>query len=98
PTNHPLSLHDALPILLVADEAVASTEHERETPRPEQDAAQASVDDALEQDVDGLARAGEAGLEGHETRLHEEHQKRRHQHPQGVDRKSTRLNSSHLGI
>ena len=58
----------------MADPAVAVAEHEREAERPEQDAAEARVDDALEQDVHDLAGAGEAGLEHHEARLHEEHQ------------------------
>ena len=68
----------------MADPAVADAEHEREAERPEQQGAQARVDDALLQDVDDLAGAGEAGLEHHEAGLHEEHQEGRDEHPRGV--------------
>ena len=63
------------------DEAVAESEHERETECPKEQCAQTRVDDALLQDVDDLAGAGEAGLEHHESGLHEEHQECREQNP-----------------
>ena len=68
----------------MADEAVADAEHEREAERPEEQRAQARVDDALLQDVDDLAGAGEAGLEHHEAGLHEEHEERGDEHPRRV--------------
>ena len=46
--------------VLVADEAVAARRTEGEADRPEQEPAQARVDDALQQDVDRLPRPGEA--------------------------------------
>ena len=63
---------------------VADAEHEREAERPEQQRAQARVDDALLQDVDHLTGPGEAGLEHHEAGLHEEHEEGRHEHPRRV--------------
>ena len=75
---------------LVADEAVPRAEHEREAPGPEQNAAEAGVDDPLEEDVHRLARPGEPGLEEHEPRLHEEHEERRDERPHRVDRVDVR--------
>ena len=66
-----------------ADEAVAVLEHEGEAPGPEHDAADAGVGDAFDEDVDRLARAGEAGFEHHEADLHAEHE-------EGGDRASRR--------
>ena len=65
----------------MADHPVAGAEHEGEAEGPEQQGAQARVDDALQQDVDGLPGAGEAGLQHHEAGLHEEHQERGDEHP-----------------
>ena len=70
---------------LVADEAVALAELEGEADRPVQDTAEAGVEHALEQDVHRLARTGEARLERHEPRLHEEHEEGGDEHPHGVD-------------
>src|SRR5207249_11393674 len=67
--------------VLMADEAVAATELEREADGPVQEAAQARVEHALEKDVDALLRSRDPGFEGHEARLHEEHQERSDQHP-----------------
>ena len=72
--------------VLLADEAVARAEHEREAPCPEQDAAEAGVDDPFEEDVDRLTRPGKTGLEAHEAGLHEEHQERRNDRPHRVHR------------
>ena len=71
--------------VLVPDDAIAEAEHECKAERPEQDGAQAGVDDAFLQDVDDLAGSGKAGFEHHEAGLHEEHQERSHQHPCRVD-------------
>ena len=70
---------------LVADDAVAEAEHEGEAERPEQQRAQARVDDALLEDVDDLTGPGEAGLEHHEAGLHEEHEERGDKGPGRVD-------------
>ena len=73
--------------VLVPDEAVALAELEREPDRPVQEPAEARVEDALHHDVDGFSGPGEAGLEGHEARLHEEHEECGHEHPDRVDRR-----------
>ena len=65
----------------MTDQPVALAEHEREPERPEQQPAQEGVDDALGEDVHGLPRTREAGLERHEPRLHEEHEERGDQDP-----------------
>ena len=52
----------------------------------EQNAAEAGVDDAFHQHVDGFARAAEAGFEHREADLHAEHEERRDQRPDRVDR------------
>jgi hypothetical protein len=69
----------------VPDPTVACSEHEREAERPEQDAAQTRVGDALEHDVRDFTRPSEPGFQHHEAGLHEEHQERRHQHPHRVE-------------
>ena len=66
---------------VVADEAVAVAEHEGEAEGVEENAAEAGVDDALHQHVDGLARAAEAGFEHGEADLHAEDQEGRDQRP-----------------
>ena len=71
---------------VIADEAVAVAEHERETDGVEQNAAKAGVHDAFHQHVHRLARTAEAGFEHREADLHAEHQERRDQRPHGVDR------------
>ena len=58
---------------------------EGEPEGPVEKAAEAGVEDALEEDVDRLPGAGEAGLEGHEPGLHEEDQEGRDQHPHRVE-------------
>ena len=68
----------------MADDAVAGAEHEGEAERPEQQRAQARVDDALLEDVDDLTSSGEPGLEHHEPGLHEEHEEGGDEHPGGV--------------
>ncbi len=68
-----------------ADEAVAVFEHEGEAPCPERNAADAGVDDAFDEDVDGLALAGEARLEHDEADLHAEDEERGDQRPRRVD-------------
>ena len=50
--------------VLVADEAVAGAELEREADRPVEEPAQARVEHALHQDVDGLPGSGEARPRG----------------------------------
>ena len=47
-------------------------------------AHRARVDDALLEDVEDLTGAGEAGLEGHEARLHEEHEEGGDEHRRRV--------------
>ena len=71
--------------VLVPDEPVAVPELEREADRPVEETAQARVEHALQQHVDGLTRSGEARLQTHEPRLHEEHEERGHEHPYRVD-------------
>ncbi len=70
--------------VLLADEAVTRTEHEGKAPRPEQDAAQAGVDDAFQEDVHRFASTRETCLQHHEACLHEEHQERGDEHPERV--------------
>ena len=65
---------------------VAVFEHEGEADRPEQDAADAGVGDAFDEDVHRLALAGEAGFEHDEADLHAEDEERGDQRPGGVDR------------
>ena len=72
--------------LVPADEGVAPAEHEREAPSPVQKAADAGVEHAFDQHVDGFAISTEARLEHREARLHAEHEERAEQHPAGVDR------------
>ena len=72
--------------VLVPDPAVPGAEHEREAERPEEDAAQTRVGDALEHDVRDFTGSSEAGFQHHEAGLHEEHEERRDQHPHRVDR------------
>ena len=71
---------------VVADQAVAVAEHERETEGEEEDAAETGIHDAFHQHVDGLARATEAGLEHGEADLHAKNQERSHQRPDRVER------------
>src|SRR5262249_23711966 len=77
---------------LVSDEAVARAEHEREAERPEERAAKARIDDAVQEDVHGRARRRKARLEEEEARLHEEHEEGRAQRPYRVER------IHHLGV
>ena len=69
-----------------ADEPVAVAEHEGEAESVEEQPAEARIDDALHQHVDRFARAAESGFEHREADLHSEHQERRDQRPDGVDR------------
>ena len=69
-----------------ADEGVAPAEHEREAPSPVQKPADARVEHAFDQHVDGFTISTEAGLEHGEARLHAEHEERAEQNPAGVDR------------
>ena len=69
---------------MVSDEAIAMAEHEREAECEEQQAAQAGVNDALHQYVDGLAGSAEAGLQHGESNLHAENKKGRNQRPNRV--------------
>ena len=69
-----------------ADKRVAGPEHEREAPPPVQQPADAGVEHALDEHVDGFAVPAEAGLEHRETGLHAEHEERAEQNPAGVDR------------
>ena len=71
---------------MIADEAVAVAEHEREADGVEQNAAEAGIHHAFHQHVYGFAGAAEAGFEHREADLHAEHQERRDQCPGGVDR------------
>ena len=64
---------------------VAVFEHEGEADGPEEDAADAGVGDAFDEDVDRLALAGEARLEHDEADLHAEDQEGGDQRPGGVD-------------
>ena len=66
---------------VIADEAIAVTEHERKAECVEQNAAQACVDDTLHQHVHGFARAAETGFQHREADLHAEYEKRRDQSP-----------------
>ena len=74
------------PGMMPADEGVAPAEHEREAPSPVQKPADAGVEHAFDQHVDGFAISTEAGLEHGEARLHAEHEERAEQNPAGVDR------------
>ena len=69
-----------------ADEGVAAAEHEREAPSPVQKPADAGVEHAFDQHVDGFTISTEAGFEHREARLHAEHEERAEQNPAGVDR------------
>ena len=71
---------------MIPDEAVAVAEHEREAESVEQQAAQARVHDALHQHVDCFARAAEARFQHREAHLHAEHEERRHQRPDRIQR------------
>jgi hypothetical protein len=70
---------------LMTDDPVAAAEHEGEAERPEEQGAQARVDDALLKDVDHFTGPGEPRLEHHEAGLHEEHEERRGEGPRRVD-------------
>ena len=72
--------------IMPADEGVARAEHEREAPAPVQKAADAGVEHAFDQHVDGFTVSAEAGFEHREAGLHAEHEERAEQHPAGVDR------------
>src|SRR6185369_9288553 len=61
---------------VVPDESIAVAEHEGETKGVEKDTAQAGIDDAFHQNVDGLARAAEPGLQHGEADLHTENEER----------------------
>ena len=71
---------------MISDKAVAVAEHEGKAEGEEEQAAEASVDDAFHQDIYGLARAAESGLQHGKANLHSEHQERSHQCPERVDR------------
>ena len=71
---------------VLADEAVAVAEHEGKAEGVEQNAAEAGVDDAFHQYVDGFAGAAESGFEHGEAHLHAEHEERRDQRPNRVER------------
>src|SRR5579871_3062536 len=57
---------------VVTDESIAVAEHERETDGIEQNAAEASIDHALDQHVDRFPRAAEASFQHREAHLHTE--------------------------
>ena len=84
--------------VVVADPAVAGTEHEREPERVEEDPAQRGVDDALDHDVRDLTGPGEAALEHHEARLHEEHEERGDEHPHVFKRLTTSVDLHRRGL
>ncbi len=70
---------------MVADKAVAVAEHEGEANGVEEQTAEAGVDDALHQHVDGLAGAAEACLQHGEADLHAEDEEGGDQRPDRVD-------------
>ena len=70
---------------VIADEAIAVAEHEREAEGVEENAAQAGVHHAFHQHVDGFTRAAEAGFQHGEADLHAEHEKCGDQRPHRVD-------------
>src|SRR3954468_13479073 len=71
---------------VIADETIAVTEHECEANGVEENAAEACVDDALDQHVYGFTRATKASLEHGEADLHPEHQEGSYQRPHCVHR------------
>ena len=56
-------------------------EHEGQPYSVKENAAEAGIDDALHQHVDGFARAAETGFKHGEADLHAENKKRRHERP-----------------
>src|SRR5450631_262362 len=70
---------------MVSDETVAMAKHEGEAKGIEEDAAEAGVNDAFHEDVDGFAGAAEPGFEHGEADLHSEDKKSRDERPNGVD-------------
>ena len=76
------------PVVTVAiscpDESVPMSEHEGEAPCPEKNSAEAGVEDAFDEDVDGFTGAAEPGFEHREADLHAEDQKRRKKYPKSV--------------
>ena len=68
-----------------ADEGIAAAKHECKAPSPVKQTADAGVEDAFDQDVDGFAASTEARFKHGKTGLHSEHEKRAKQHPAGVD-------------
>ena len=71
---------------MIADEAIAMAEHEREAEGVEEHSAKTCVHNALHQHVHGFARAAESSFQHGETDLHAKHQECSHQRPDGVDR------------
>src|SRR5690348_11393299 len=70
---------------MVSDEAVTMAEHEGETKRIKENAAEAGVHDAFHEDVHRLTGAAETCLEHGEAYLHAEHQEGSNQRPHCVD-------------
>src|SRR5215471_6880440 len=70
--------------VMVAYEPVAAAEHEGEAKCPEQQAAEAGVNYAFHQNVDGFARAAKSSFKHSEADLHAEHQECRDQRPHGI--------------
>ena len=71
---------------VIADEAVAVCEHEREPDGVKQNAAEARVHHAFHENVHGFAGSAETGFQHRESDLHTEDQERGDQRPHGIDR------------
>jgi hypothetical protein len=70
---------------VVAEERVAVAEHDPEADDEERDRGHREHHEVLEEDVDRVLRAAEAGLDERESEVHEEDEERGDEDPQRVE-------------
>ena len=69
-----------------ADETAAVSEHQAPAEHVEGQTRNGEDDEVLREDVDGVLGSAESRLHQREAEVHEEHQRRGQQHPDGVER------------
>ena len=67
-----------------SDQRAGACEHQAETENPVNRGAESKVHQVFHNNIAGVFRPGKAGLHHSETRLHEKHQRRSKQRPNGV--------------